>query len=449
MTQGPHQPAYPKARSAAMLDELGHYVIAEPYPFVVDLAQSRGLSLATVDGDRITDWCGLYGSKLLGYNHPRLDEPAYTRELVLAANNKMANPDFLTAQCLDYYRLLHRLRPQCMRGGRVEVYAVNSGAEAVENMMKYLINLHHHKQAAQNPEARGDSFTHRFIYFDQAFHGRTVFALNITRLANDPIATRDFNGIIKDNLSVPFPEYDARRSNADNEREVDSCLARLESLMKTHPGEIAGVILEPLQGAGGHRLALPRFYQDLSKMCHRYDIAWGLDEVQTSGGQTGAVFSIDLFDVPHPPHAIAVAKKFGNGAVYMLNSMEDVGVLDSTWGGSLADMVRFVQEWRIVEDEGLIEAVPAKSKQLFDGLNGLVDRFPHLISNVRGLGLYQGFTLNDKRNKGRLIDLALETENLLLLGAGSDSIRFRPPLDVGHDDIDAMLVMLERVLARL
>ena len=133
----------------------------------------------------------------------------------------------------------------------------------------------------------------------------------------------------------------------------------------------------------------------------------------------------------------------------MLNPMEDIGVLDSTWGGTLADMVRFVQEWRIVEDEGLLEQVAPKGKHLFDGLNILVERFPDLISNVRGLGLYQGFTVNDRRNKGRLVDLALESENLLILGAGTDSIRFRPPLDVTLDDIDAMLVKLARVLEKL
>ncbi len=399
----------------------------------------------TVDGDRITDWCGLFGSKLLGYNHPRLFEPDYARELVLAANNKMANPDFLTPQCLAYYRLLHRLAPVCMRGQHVEVYAVNSGAEAVENMMKYLINLHIHKQQVKSKPAA----SHRFIYFEQAFHGRTVYTLNITKLANDPMATRDFQGIIQGNLQAPFPEYDSRRTEAENIGEVDRCLALIEGFMRDHADEIAGVILEPLQGAGGHRLALPRFYQGLSRLCHQYDIGWGLDEVQTAGGQCGAIFSIDMFDVPYPPQAIAVAKKFGNGAVYMLNPMEDVGVLDSTWGGTLADMVRFVQEWQIVEDEDLLAAVPAKAQHLIAALERLVERYSNLISNVRGLGLYQGFTVNDKANKGKLVDLALETENLLILGAGTDSIRFRPPIDVTMADIDLLIEKLSRVLARL
>ena len=435
---------YPKAGSQRMLDELSRYVIAEPYPFVVDLENSKGLWLATVDGDRIMDWCGLYGSKLIGYNHPRLYAPEYARQLVIAANNKMANPDFLTPQCLAYYRLLHRLAPKCMHGN-VEVYAVNSGAEAVENMMKYLINLHHKKQ-----QAKGKTIlNHRFIYFDQAFHGRTVYALNITKLSNDPIATRDFQGIIQGNLQVPFPEYDARRSDAENEAVADAALNAIELLMRDHGDEIAGVILEPLQGAGGHRLALKRFYQGLSELCQRYDIGWGLDEVQTSGGQTGAVFTIDLFDVPYPPHAVASAKKFGNGVVYMLKSMDDIGVLDSTWGGTLADMVRFVEEWSIVEDEGLLDQVPGKSARLIRGLDALVERNQHLIGNVRGLGLYQGFTMNDRANKGRLVDLALDTEDLLLLGAGTDSIRFRPPLDVTEAEIDEMLARLERALGRL
>lgn len=435
---------YPKADSQRMLDELSRYVIAEPYPFVVDLEKSKGLWLATVDGDRIMDWCGLYGSKLIGYNHPRLYEAEYARQLVIAANTKMANPDFLTPQCLAYYRLLHKLAPKCMHGN-VEVYAVNSGAEAVENMMKYLINLHHKKQQAKGHPI----LNHRFIYFDQAFHGRTVYALNITKLANDPIATRDFQGIIQGNLQVPFPEYDARRSDAENEIVVDQALSTLEFFMRNHGDEIAGVILEPLQGAGGHRLALKRFYQGLSELCQRYDIGWGLDEVQTSGGQTGAVFTIDLFDVPYPPHAVASAKKFGNGVVYMLKSMEDIGVLDSTWGGTLADMVRFVQEWSIVEDEGLLDQVPTKAARLIAGLEALVQRNQHLISNVRGLGLYQGFTMNDRANKRRLVDTGLETEDLLLLGAGTDSIRFRPPLDVTEAEIDEMLVRLERALSRL
>ncbi|RYG56340.1 aminotransferase class III-fold pyridoxal phosphate-dependent enzyme, partial [bacterium] len=132
-------PRYPGPLSTAMLEELGHYVIATPYPFAVDLENSQGMYLATVDGQRLFDWAGYFGSKLIGHNHPRLFEPDYVHRLVIAANNKVANPDFLTPQCLEYYRLLHRLAPRSMCNPHLEVYSVNSGAEAVENMMKYLV----------------------------------------------------------------------------------------------------------------------------------------------------------------------------------------------------------------------------------------------------------------------------------------------------------------------
>lgn len=437
--------AYPKPQSQAMLDELAQYVISEPYPFVVDLEHSRGMVVATVDGDRITDWSGIYGSKLLGYNHPRLFEVEYARQILIAANTKIANPDLLTPQCLAYYRLLHRLAPKVMGTSGVEVYSVNSGAEAIENMMKYFINLFHHRRNA----AGKPPIAPRFVYFEQAFHGRTVYALNITRLKNDPMATRDFQGIIDGNLQVAFPSVDNRQTDQFNADKAAEVLATLEGHFKTVGEEIAGVILEPLQGAGGHRLAHPSFYRGLSELCHRYDIAWGLDEVQTSGGQTGAVFAIDLFDIPYPPQAVATAKKFGNGVVYMKNSMQDVGVLDSTWGGALTDMVRFVAEWQIVEDEKLTEQVPAKTEKLVAGLKALEAKYPEKIGNVRGLGLYQGFTVWGRGNKARLVEMALQDENLLLLGAGVYSIRFRPPLDVTAEDITYLLAKLDGLLARL
>jgi L-lysine 6-transaminase len=436
---------FPGPRSREMIDELGKYVVVAPQPFVLDLERCRGMYLATVDGQRIFDWAGYYGSKLLGHNHPRLQEPEYLKRLARAANNKTANPDFLTSECLDYYRLLHRLAPRCMRNDRLEVYAVNSGAEAVENMMKYLINLHDEKlmKRGQIPSVR------RFIYFDRAFHGRTVFALGVTQLEHDPIVTKDFRGFVPGNLQVPFPSTDSSQPAERNERRTATSLSIAEDCLRAYRGEVVAIIVEPIQGAGGQRVADPSFFRALSELAHEYDVFLGFDEVQTAGGQTGTMFAIDQFDLPHPPQAVATAKKFANGVVYMLYPMSDRGVLDSTWGGNLADMVRFVQEMKVAEEEGLIEQVPAKAERLVAGLQELADRFRDVIFNIRGMGLYQGFTLRAPAHKARLREIALETEQLLLLGAGAQTIRFRPALDVTAEEIDLMLAQLGRCLERL
>jgi L-lysine 6-transaminase len=436
---------FPGERSRALIDELGRYVIAEPYPFVIDLPKSRGMWLATIDGDRVFDWAGYYASRLIGHNHPRLFEPDYAARLLGAANNKVPNPDFLTPECVEYYRLLYELAPLCMRGPRLEVYAINSGAEAVENMMKYLINRFHEKTRArgENPSMR------RFVYFERAFHGRTIGTLNVTHLAHSPVVTKDFSGIIPHNIAVPFPHIDNSRSASENEAETESALRQLEECLQRYRGEVVALLVEPIQGAGGHRIASAHFFQELSRLAHAYDVYLAFDEVQTAGGQCGSLFAIDGFGLPHAPEAVAVAKKFGNGVVYMRESMQDRGVLDSTWGGSLTDMVRFVQEMKIVREEQLLEQVNEKAAHLVHGLRSLEQQYPSTVFNVRGLGLYQGLSLRRPEARDELCECALEREGLLLLPAGTQSIRLRPPLDVRLDEIEMLCAMLGRCLGSI
>jgi L-lysine 6-transaminase len=434
--------AFPGPQAAALLAELEHYVRAEPRPFALDLRRGHGMFLVTVDGQELFDWAGYFGAKLIAHNHPRLYEPAYAERLLTAANNKIANPDFLTPECVAYYRALYELAPRCMVGPDLEVYVVNSGAEAVENMMKYLINLHRERLKAQGKREG----VRRFVYFDQAFHGRTVFALNVTRLRQDPTMTKDFHGIVPDNIQAPYPYLDTSRPRAESERRVTDSLEFIEAVLRERGDEVVAVIVEPLQGAGGHRMAPAEFFPKLSLLCHRYGTQLGFDEVQTAGGQTGTFFAIDGLALPHSPQAVASGKKLGNGVVYMQRTMNDRGILDSTWGGALADMVRFVQELDIVRQERLIEAVPAKAKRLIGALESLAQDFPSLIYNVRGLGLYQGFSLRHVEHKALLVQRALEREQLLLLGAGTRSIRLRPHLNVTDADIDELAVRLRRLL---
>jgi L-lysine 6-transaminase len=435
---------FPGPASAAMIDELSRYVIADVHPFVVDLARCEGMWLGTVDGQRIFDWAGYYASKLIGHNHPGLQEPDYVARLVRAANNKVANPDFLTPECLEYYRTIHRLAPRCMRNSKLEVYTVNSGAEAVENMMKYFINLFHQSRGGQ--ARRGED--RRFLYFENAFHGRTVFALNVTQTL-DPVATKDFHGLIAGNIQVPFPAVNTSEPAEKNRARTNDVLQTIDKYLAHHAREVVGLVVEPIQGAGGHRVAEPEFFRGLSGLAKKHGVYLGFDEVQTAGGPTGDLFMVDQLDLPHPPQAVATAKKFGCGVVYMLQPMADHGVLDSTWGGALADMVRFVQEMKIVERECLIAAAKINGEKLTAGLRNLESKFPALVSNVRGLGLYQGFSLATSRLRNELEEIALRDEGLLLLGAGAQSIRTRPNLNVTEKDIELFIEMLERCLRRL
>lgn len=437
------QPAVlPGPASQKMLTELSEYVVMNPQPFAVDLAASEGMWLTTVDGQRLFDWCGYYGSKLIGHNHPGLSDPDYQRRLLVAANNKTANPDFLTAECLAYYRKIHSLAPRSMINPKLEVYVVNSGAEAVENLMKYLVSRFNSKRAAQgNPVGN-----RRFVYFDKAFHGRTVFALGVTQTL-DPVATNDFHGLTSGgNIKLPFPALDTDRSESENLRATQNVLDMAETVLSQMANEIVGIIVEPIQGAGGQRVALPSFFRGLSEIAAKHNVYLAFDEVQTGLGATGEVFAIDHFDLPHPPMAVASGKKFGNGVVFMYEPLEEVGVLDSTWGGSLVDMVRVVRELEIVAEEDLIARAAATGAYLAKRLRSLQLDFQGIVMNVRGMGLYQGFSLDSAARKNELVKTARNNCGLLLLGGGERSIRLRPNLSVTEQDVDRLIDLLDKSL---
>ena len=425
-----------------MLAELGKYVIAEPYPFAVDLERCNHMTLVTVDGEQLFDWAGYYGSKLIGHNHPGLYEPEYLIRLSRAANNKVANPDFITQECLDFYRLVYENAPEVMQNKDLEVYVVNSGAEAVENMMKYLVAKYNQKciAAGRIPGRR------QFLYFDRAFHGRTVFALGITQTI-DPVATKDFVGLTSGgNMKLSFPIYDSERPNEENLESVKRSLEQVESVLLHMAEDIVGIIIEPIQGAGGNRIALPEFFQGLSALSEKYGVYLAFDEVQTGLGATGKMWAIDHFNLPYPPMAVASGKKWGNGIIIMRESLDDVGVLDSTWGGNLADMVRVCHEMEIVKRERLIEKAAINGEILNAGLKKVIAKFD-FASNVRGMGLYQGFSLDTPERKAQLVKSAREQFGLLLLGAGNRSIRTRPNLSVTEEDVERFFGMLEKSLA--
>lgn len=436
---------FPGPRSQQLLDQMTDLVIFEPYPFVLDLAACHGMTLVTVDGQEIFDWAGYYGSKLIAHNHPAMFEADYLRRLSIAANNKTANPDFLTPECLAYYSLLKRLAPKVMRNEQLEVYAVNSGAEAVENMMKYMISRFNAKRMRE----RKFPANRRFLYFEKAFHGRTIFALGVTQTI-DPTATRDFHGLTSTgNIKLPFPSVGSMHTDAEKREITDRCLQMVDSALSQMADEIVGILIEPIQGAGGQRCAMPEFFRELGNLAHQYGVYVGYDEVQTAGGTTGEMFAIDHFDLPHPPIAVASGKKFGCGVLWMLEPLEEVGVLDSTWGGTLADMVRVVREMEIVEQEGLIADARTKGERLRQGLLDLSQKYPSILRNVRGMGLYQGFQLATPELKREFIRIALEQHNTLLLGAGYISIRFRPNLSVTEAEIDRVLSILDQIAAQL
>ena len=232
--------------SAAMNREFMDYCITENHPFVIDLRGCHDMYLHTIDGQDIFDWGGLYGSKLLGYNHPGLYEKDYLEKLIVTANNKLPNPDYFTPECFAFYKMAKAFAPESMQSSSdLEVYAVNSGAEVMENMLKYFISKHLKKHPARADAPK------RFMFFKNSFHGRTLFTLSITR-THDHFIHRDFRTLFGHNLQATFPAADfsdaASFSIAHGNRQ----------LTEGALSEIEGYLAPISRGSGGdHRRADP------------------------------------------------------------------------------------------------------------------------------------------------------------------------------------------------
>ncbi len=439
------------AKSARLNAELYRLCITENLPFAVDIARSHGSYLRSVEGQDIFDWAGYFGSKLLAHNHPGLYEKSYVKRLVRAANNKAPNPNFLTRECLAFYKLAFSLAPRSMKAGKeLEIYAVNSGAEVVENMLKYLISRYNSRVGRADKLSR-----RRFIVFRNSFHGRTVFALSITNV-HSPVMEKDFHPLFHSALQADFPAavfsgFEPEKMRQYNDNTTDRTLSSIDLMLREHAGAVVGVIVEPIQSAGGQNVALLCFFEELSALAWKHGVYLGFDEVQTGLGGTGRTYYIDHLNLPHPPQALVVAKKFGVGVLYMLDHLVDVGVLDSTWGGPLVDMVRATQEIKIMKREKLIERTATLGQILRAGLLDLEQRYADCIINVRGLGFVQGFTVlpaHTNRARDMLIDLALRKYLLLMLDAGKSAIRLRPNLSTSQEDVDRFLDVLEQCLKR-
>jgi len=436
---------YPGPMSQSLLTDFLACLKTYPWPFVVDLAASSGVYLATVDQQMIMDVGGLYGARMLGYNHKKMVTAAVQSKLALAATTKLANPDFLSPQCLAYYQLMKSLTPKAFKktGSRSQVYVVNTGAEAVENCMKYILKRHQERFKKLNlPSPRST----RFIYFDSGYHGRNVYTMSMTDIAHDPYAN-DFNNQSTENVMVPFPYVNNDESEEQNIHRMNEVLDTIENTLEVYGQEVCGVVAEILQGAGGNRVALPEFWQKLSILLRTRQKYLIIDEVQTAGGACGEVFATDMLHLPYGPHAVAVAKKFSCGVCFLERPLQDEGILDSTWGGSISDMTKFVEEWKIIQQERLIPQVPTKTAQIVDGLKKLQLKYgDDMICNIRGLGLYQGFST---KYKAQICEVALQTEDMFLLGSGPRAVRLRPTLDITKEEIDLALQKLDVVFSRV
>jgi len=376
------------------------------YPLVIK--SGFGCYLEDVDGKRYLDFNSNVCSCAIGYNHPDIIE--VLSSFVGKGAHKIAGQDFYSEEQIKLAEKLLRITPKNLS----KVLLVNTGAEAVENAIKFAFRK-------KGPLA-GVSFSH-------AFHGRTLGALTFT----------DSKAVQKKN----YPEINhelIKFCTNDNDPEINE----LEDLI-TREWIPAFVIVECIQGEGGYNIASKKFINILRKNSKKYNFPLIIDEVQTGLGRTGKWWSFEHYGIK--PDIMTTAKALQVGAVVSSKEYDpkEPGAVSSTWGGGhRIDMTVGLKTIEIIEHENLLDNAKKIGNYMLKRLEEMKNKHK-MITDVRGLGLMIAVEFSEEKYKEIIPNNAFK-KGLLLLGCGKKAVRITPPLIITKEEADKGLEIFEGVL---
>lgn len=231
-------------------------------------------------------------------------------------------------------------------------------------------------------------------------------------------------------------------------------LGQLRAVLSARGPDVAAIIAEGIQGEGGDNHFRPEFWVELRKLADEFEVLLIADEVQSGMGATGRMWAYQ--HTPIVPDIVVFGKKAQVCGIMATKRIDEVADnvfkvssrINSTWGGNLVDMVRSRRFLEIIEEERLVENAAAVGAYFLERLLDLQRRFPGRLSNVRGKGLFVAFDASSGEAAAKIVRIAYEKQALFLT-CGTQSVRFRPPLDTSKADIDAIVAVLEQTLAAL
>jgi len=429
-------------------DSIGRYMLADGMEHVIDLEKSHGSWLVDARNNKeYLDLFSMFASMSVGYNHPYVLENK--DRLTDASLNKPTNSDVYSTQMAEFVETMGRMaQPEYLP----YAFYVSGGALAVENALKTAFDWKVRKNLANGKNEGGS----KIIHFQESFHGRTGYTLSLTDSPDsrktDYFPKFEWPRIINPKLEFPATDEVIQIVKEKEAKAVD----QIERAMKEYPDEIAGLIIEPIQGEGGDNHFRESFFRQLRELANEHEFLLIYDEVQSGGGITGKMWAHQHYGDDCQPDIISFGKKTQVCGIFASNRLNEVeghvfeesSRLNSTWGGNLVDMVRFTIYLEIIERENLLDQVKENGAYLKLGLESLQKNYPETVFNVRNRGLFGAFDLKSGEERDKSIEL-IAKEGAIMLGCGTKSIRFRPHLNVSRAEIDQGMDMINQALKHL
>lgn len=373
------------------------------YQIVLD--KGDGVRLYDTDGKEYLDFGAGIAVFALGYNNKEYNDAvkAQVDKLIHTSNYFYNEPAVKAAQAVT------------KASGMDRVFFTNSGTEAVEGAIKL---------AKKYAYLNDGSTDHEIIAMEHSFHGRSMGALAVTGNRHYQEA---FGPMIP---GIKFAKYND-----------------LESVKSLVNDKTCAIIFETVQGEGGVYPAKKEFIEGVRKLCDEKGILLILDEIQCGMGRTGSMFAYQQYGVK--PDIVTVAKALGCGVpIGAFLAKENVakalvpGDHGTTYGGNPLACAASAKVFELFEKLNVLENVQKVGAYMAKKLEQIVQDYDIVIEH-RGVGLIQGIELS--LNPKDVICNALDN-GLILFSAGTNVIRFVPPLVITEKDVDEMIVKLRKAL---
>jgi acetylornithine/N-succinyldiaminopimelate aminotransferase len=374
----------------------------------VVLVGGEGSRVKDADGNSYIDFVGGIAVSSLGHNHPQL----------VAAIREQAGKIIHTANVVWNEPAIALAEKLVAKSFAERVFFCNSGAEAVEAMLKLARKVFH-----ERGEGRFE-----IVSFDKSFHGRTMGALTATGQEKYRVG---FEPLLPGVRTVPYGDIGA-----------------LEAAMTERT---AAVLLEPIQGEGGVVCPPPGFLRAVREVTQRHGCLMLLDEVQSGVGRCGTMWAYELDGVI--PDAMSIAKGIAGGVPLgaMVTTEElgqhlGFGSHGSTFGGNPIACAAGCVVVDTVSDPAFLAKVKSLGDHLLQRLQQLMKQHRKIAVDARGKGLWAGLELNV--DASALPRRALQ-KGLLLNVIGGKVLRFAPPLVIDKATLDAGLSIVDELLSEL
>jgi L-lysine 6-transaminase len=428
-----------------VIGELKNYMLVDGFDIVLDYDNSQhSYFFDARNGKRYTDFFTCFASVPVGMNHPKMLEDSFVNYIGKIAINKPSNSDIYSEAQATFVKTFFEIAvPDYFKYS----FFIAGGALAVENALKTAFDWKVRKNFRKGyTSERG----HQIMHFRESFHGRSGYTMSLTN--TDPAKVDLYPKFVWPRIDNPKINFPLNPENLDDvvKREQQS-LEQMKQAFTVNKDDIAAIIIEPIQGEGGDNHFRIEFLQQIRQLADENDAMLIFDEIQTGVGATGTMWAHQQLDVKPDIMVfgkkmqvcgIVVTDRIDNEPVHVFNTSSRI---NSTWGGSLVDMVRATRYLELIEEENMLENVQICGNHLKKKLFELEQEFPEYVSNVRGRGLFCAFDLPQKEFRNNFINKSFD-DGLLILGCGQNSIRFRPRLNIIINELDEGLEKVRNAL---